>query len=101
MVLHTLLALLKSAWTPHFCPFSCFGAALFSFLLSSFGYVPFLEGEYLDMNSIVGRLAPRDSATFYLTVRHNGFFVRWADLYSQTHPLDSAEIAKFLQKVEL
>jgi hypothetical protein len=63
--------------------------------------VPFLEGEYLDMNSIVGRLAPRDSATFYLTVRHNGFFVRWADLYSQTHPLDSAEIAKFLQKIEL
>ena len=53
------------------------------------------------MNSIVGRLAPRDSATFYLTVRHNGFFVRWADLYSQTHPLDSAEIAKFLQKIEL
>jgi hypothetical protein len=63
--------------------------------------LPFLEGEYLDMNSIVGRLAPRDSATFYLTVRHNGFFVRWADLYSQTHPLDSAEIAKFLQKIEL
>ena len=31
----------------------------------------------------------------------NGFFVRWADLYSQTHPLDSAEIAKFLQKIEL
>jgi hypothetical protein len=63
--------------------------------------LPFLEGEYLDMNSIVGRLAPRDSATFYITVRHNGFFVRWADLYSQTHPLYSAEIAKFLQKIEL
>ena len=63
--------------------------------------LPFLVGEYLDMNSIVGRLAPKDSATFYLTVRHNGFFVRWADLYSQTHPLDSVEIAKFLQKIEL
>jgi hypothetical protein len=63
--------------------------------------LPFLVGEFLDMKSIVGRLAPRDSATFYLTVRHNGFFVRWADLYAQTHPLDSAEIAKFLQKIEL
>jgi len=63
--------------------------------------LPFLVGEYLDLNSVVGRLAPRDSATFFLTVRQNGFFVRWNDLYSQTHPLDSAEIAKFLHRIEL
>lgn len=31
MVLHTLPALLKSAWLPHFNPFSCFGVALFFF----------------------------------------------------------------------
>jgi hypothetical protein len=61
----------------------------------------FIEGEYLDMNSIVGRLAPRDSAKFFLTVRQNGFFVRWADLYAQTHPLDSAEIAKFVKQIKL
>ena len=63
--------------------------------------VPFIEGEYLDISSIVGRLAPRDSANFFLTVRQNGFFVRWVELYAQTHPLDSAEIAKFLSRIEL
>lgn len=63
--------------------------------------LPFLVGEYLDMNSLVGRLAPRDSATFFLTVRQNGFFIRWNDLYAQTHPLDSAEIAKFLHRIDL
>ena len=63
--------------------------------------VPFIVGEYLDMNSTVGRLAPRDSAKFFLTVRQNGFFVRWADLYAQTHPLDSVEIAKFVKQIKL
>ena len=62
--------------------------------------LPFLEGEFLDVNSLVGRLAPRDSATFFLTVRQNGFFIRWNDLYAQTHPLDSVEIAKFLRRIE-
>ena len=61
----------------------------------------FIVGEYLDMNSIVGRRAPRDSAKFFLTVRQNGFFVRWADLYAQTHPLDSAEIATFVKQIKL
>ena len=63
--------------------------------------LPFIEGEYLEVSSIVGRLAPRDSAKFFLTVRQNGFFVRWAELFAQTHPLDSAEIAKFLSRIEL
>ena len=63
--------------------------------------VPFIVGEYLDVGSTVGRLAPRDSAKFFLTVRQNGSFLRWVDLYAQTHPLDSAEIAKFLSRIEL
>ena len=26
---------------------------------------------------------------------------RWADLYAQTHPLDSVEIAKFVKQIKL
>lgn len=54
-------------------------------------------GAVLGVDSIVGRLAPKDSATFFLSVRRNGVFVRWKDFYSQSHPLDSAEIAKFVK----
>ena len=56
-------------------------------------------GDTVDLNSVVGRLPPKDSAEFFLTVRRNGLFVRWADFYRSAHLVDSAEIARFRQRV--
>ncbi|MCQ2061199.1 MAG: peptidase M23 [Fibrobacter sp.] len=57
--------------------------------------------DSVNLNSVVGRLAPVDSATFFLRIRRNGAFVRWDDFYKETHPLDSAKIAKFKEEVGL
>ena len=59
----------------------------------------FFGGENDDDEDVAEKLS--DSAKFFLTVRQNGFFVRWADLYAQTHPLDSVEIAKFVKQIKL
>lgn len=56
-------------------------------------------GDTVDFNSIVGRLPPKDSAAFFLTIRRNGLFVRWNDFYRQTHPVDKKQIAKFKKKI--
>jgi hypothetical protein len=56
-------------------------------------------GDTVDVNSVVGRLPPRDSAAFFLSVRRNGLFVRWADFYKSCHLADSVEIAKFRSQV--
>ncbi len=52
-------------------------------------------GRMLSVKDAVGRLSPQDSASFFLTVRQNGLFVRWKDFYKLTHPVDSAQIAIF------
>ncbi|SHJ31298.1 hypothetical protein SAMN05720471_12711 [Fibrobacter sp. UWP2] len=57
------------------------------------------EGDSLDLNSVVGRLPPKDSAAFFLTVRRNGLFVRWNDFYKAAYPVDSAEISKFKEQI--
>ena len=59
--------------------------------------IPFLVGDSLGIHDVVGRLAPMDSARFFLSVRKNGSFVRWEDFYRNAHPLDSTEIAKFVK----
>lgn len=56
-------------------------------------------GDTVDVDSWVGRLPPRDSAAFFLTVRRNGQFVRWNDFYKATHPASKNEIAKFRKEV--
>lgn len=56
-------------------------------------------GDTVDVNSVVGRLPPRDSAEFFLTVRRNGHFVRWADFYKDAHPVSDGEIAKFKSQI--
>lgn len=56
-------------------------------------------GDTVDCNSIVGRLAPKDSAAFFLTVRRNGLFVRWNDFYRSAHLASDLEIAKFKKQV--
>ena len=57
-------------------------------------------GDSVGVATTVGRLAPRDSSTFFLSVRRNGLFVRWKDFYSEAHPLDSAEIARFVKDID-
>ena len=52
-------------------------------------------GKMLSVKDAVGRLSPQDSASFFLTLRQNGLFVRWKDFYKLTHPVDSAQIAIF------
>ena len=52
-------------------------------------------GRMLSVKDAVGRLSPQDSASFFLTLRQNGLFVRWKDFYKLTHPVDSAQIAIF------
>lgn len=55
--------------------------------------------DTVDLNSVVGRLPPKDSAEFFLSVRRNGLFVRWADFYKMCHLADSVEISKFRSHV--
>ena len=57
-------------------------------------------GDSVDVATTVGRLAPRDSSTFFLSVRRNGLFVRWKDFYSEAHPLEKAEIARFVKDID-
>jgi len=61
--------------------------------------VDFMPGEYVDLNTTVGRLPPKDSAAFFLTIRRNGLFVRWNDFYKSSRPVDSLEIANFKKNV--
>ena len=52
-------------------------------------------GDEVDMNTMLGRLLPRDSASFYLSVRLNGQFVRWTEFYASTHPVLPDSILAF------
>lgn len=61
--------------------------------------VDFMAGEYVDLNTTVGRLPPKDSAAFFLTIRRNGLFIRWNDFYRASHPVDSLEISNFRKNV--
>jgi len=56
-------------------------------------------GDTVNSESMVGRLPPKDSAAFFLTVRRNGLFVRWNDFYKASHPLSKNEIAKFKKEI--
>lgn len=61
----------------------------------------FAAGDTVGLNTVIGRLAPKDSSVFFMTVRRNGAFVRWDDFYSATHPVDSAKISKFKKSIGL
>ena len=52
-------------------------------------------GKSIDMNTVLGRLSPKDSAVFFLSVRQNGQFVRWTDFYASTHPVLPDSILSF------
>ena len=52
-------------------------------------------GALVNAETVLGRLLPRDSAAFFLTVRQNGQFVRWSDFYASTHPVVPDSLASF------
>lgn len=52
-------------------------------------------GDTVDVMSMLGRLSPKDSATFFLSVRLNGQFVRWNEFYASTHPVSPDSLAAF------
>lgn len=62
---------------------------------------PLYAGDTVVAGVSIGRLLPQDSATFFLTVRQNGLFVRWNDFYEYSHPVDSSAIAIFRKRVGL
>lgn len=47
----------------------------------------------------LGSLPPQDSATFFLTVRQNGLFVRWSEFYEASHPAQDSDILAFEKKL--
>jgi hypothetical protein len=52
-------------------------------------------GDSVGVQSVLGRLSPKDSATFFLSVRLNGQFVRWNEFYASTHPVSPDSIVAF------
>lgn len=55
-------------------------------------------GEVL-FETRLGSLPPQDSATFFLTIRQNGLFVRWNDFYGATHPVLEKDLAVFEKRL--
>ena len=63
--------------------------------------VSFEPGSWVDLHTLVGRIAPKDSSAIYLTIRRNGHFVRWNEFFNQSHPLDFSKISKFKEQIGL
>lgn len=62
---------------------------------------PLYAGDSVVSDAPLGRLMPQDSATFFLTVRQNGLFIRWNEFYEFAHPVDSSSIAIFRKRIAL
>ena len=52
-------------------------------------------GDSVGMETVLGRLSPKDSAVFFLSVRQNGQFMRWNDFYASTHPVAQDSLNAF------
>lgn len=57
------------------------------------------EGQLVEINEPIARLAPKDRAIFYLEVIRNGQFVRWDAFFNETHPVTKEIIAKFRKEI--
>ncbi len=57
------------------------------------------EGSVIEEKQFIARLAPKDSATFYLEVIRNGQFIRWSTFFNETHPISEKDIAKFRKRI--
>lgn len=56
-------------------------------------------GDSVKNESVIGRLYPKDSSMFFLTMRINGKFMRWKNFYDLTHPVTEQELLNFEKKV--
>lgn len=56
-------------------------------------------GDTVGLKTVIGRISPKDSAAFLLTVRQNGLFVRWNDFYASTHPVVPDSLLAFEKKM--
>lgn len=63
--------------------------------------VSFTLGSKVDLHTLVGRIAPKDSSAIYLTIRRNGHFLRWNEFFAESHPIDSVKISKFKEQIGL
>ena len=59
----------------------------------------FSVGDTVPLGYPIGRLAPRDSSVFYLSVRENGRFIRWKEFYGDAYPVSEKEISDFRENL--
>lgn len=57
------------------------------------------KGVKVSVNEALGRLAPNDSAVFFLEVLRNGRFVRWDDFYKDSHVATSLDVERFRREL--
>jgi len=57
------------------------------------------KGSVIEASQSIARLAPKDSATFYLEVIRNGQFIRWNTFFNESHPISKDDIAKFRRRI--
>lgn len=56
-------------------------------------------GDSVGVASVLGRLSPKDSATFFLSVRQNGLFIRWTEFYALSHPVLPESLSSFEKSI--
>lgn len=59
------------------------------------------EGEKVAVNEPLGRLAPSDSAVFFLEILRNGRFVRWDHFFKDSYVADSRDVERFRRELGL
>lgn len=52
-------------------------------------------GDSVRTDVPIGKLLPKDSSAFYLSIRENGRFVRWKDFYAEAYPFSAVEIEAY------
>lgn len=59
------------------------------------------KGVKVSVNEPLGRLAPSDSAIFFLEVLRNGRFVRWNDFFKDSYVADLQDVERFRRELGL
>lgn len=54
-----------------------------------------MVGSEVSFETRLGSLPPQDSATFCLTIRQNGLFVRWNEFYGAAHPVTREQLESY------
>lgn len=78
------------------------GGNLFSRVSELFQLSPDIrKGVKVSLNEPLGRLAPSDSAVFFLEVLRNGRFVRWDDFFKGSYVADLQDVERFRRELGL